>query len=83
MPCYGNCNDGIMPFTKRLCAGLKKKIKTSVKRNNHSKKEIKEIRADINPVELEIDDKTESKKDASFPDFHLSIRRHGYFTLLF
>ena len=24
MPCYGNNNDGIMPFTKRLCAGLKK-----------------------------------------------------------
>ena len=25
MPCYGNNNDGIMPFTKRLCAGLKNK----------------------------------------------------------
>ena len=25
MPCYGNNNDGIMPFTKRLCAGFKKK----------------------------------------------------------
>ena len=24
MPCYGNNNDGIMPFTKRLCAGFKK-----------------------------------------------------------
>ena len=24
MPCYGNNNDRIMPFTKRLCAGLKK-----------------------------------------------------------
>ena len=25
MPCYGNNNDGIMPFTKRLCAGFKNK----------------------------------------------------------
>ena len=40
MPCYGNNNDGIMPFTKSLCAGLKK-IKTSVKRNNYPKKEMK------------------------------------------
>ena len=25
MPCYGNYNDGMMPFTKKmLCAGFKK-----------------------------------------------------------
>ena len=24
MPCFGNCNDGIMQFTNRLCEGLKK-----------------------------------------------------------
>ena len=23
MPCYGNNDDGIMPFTKKLCAGFK------------------------------------------------------------
>ena len=42
MPCFVNYNYGIMPFTKRLCVGFKNlKIKTSVKRNNYSKKEIK------------------------------------------
>ena len=35
MPCYGYNNDGIMPFTRRLCAGFKniknKKLKSNEK----------------------------------------------------
>ena len=30
MPCFGNYNDGIMPFTKRLCAGFKKRKKKNL-----------------------------------------------------
>ena len=42
MPCYGNNNDGIMPFTKRLCAGFKKiKNKSLSQTKQLSQKEIK------------------------------------------
>ena len=29
MPCYGNYNDGIMPFTKKVVCRFKKKIKNT------------------------------------------------------
>ena len=43
MPCYGNNNDGMMPFTKWLCAELKK-----IKNKNLS--QTKQLSKKGNPV---------------------------------